>query len=360
MQKDPLLKLGAKIKEAREKRRWSIEELSNQSRVSIRNIKNIEQGKREELPEEAYLHGFLSLLFKALDVEKAAKALEEYKEEESKYVVQSILDQDPYSFDRQKKANYKSKTSYFRIYHLYIFVIVLVLTSIVILLNKNHLDKPIVKLNTLSQDLEFGELTESDPEVTGTQGELLEVSLSEEPAKEILDTINEKETSKKSFIAGKGDKYIKIRVLDRAWFQAIAISTNQILFEGDVFVNLEPNYFFLRDDDGFVIATGNAGALEVDTGEGYNKLGEKDQLTKSYFPKSARSLYLKKIEKKKVENLDNPPKTPKETQVENQNSENSLNPENPQTQQPINLDPLASKERPSTETKLEILEVSQL
>lgn len=345
MKEDPLKKLGVKIKEARELRKYSVEELSSLSRVSSRNIKNIESGNRSELPEEAYLHGFLALLFKSLEFENPEKSLEDYKDDESKFILQSIMNQDPYSFDRLNKPSYKSKTSYFRIYHLYIIVSVLIVIFLTVFITERSKEKP-------PESLIKTVLPEIDNKIVPLDG-ILEIKISEqedlknEPENKILE--NKKEDSKKSFIAGKGQEYIKIKILDQAWFQIIGISSDEVLFEGDVFPDKEPNYFFLRDEKGFVVATGNAGALEVDYGEGSKRLGEKGQLTKVYFPKSAKAFYLKKNQKKKIEVIDSADKT----------NETKTIPDLKIDSQEIKIDKPEEVETPVLkENLLEIIEVS--
>ena len=60
----------------------------------------------------------------------------------------------------------------------------------------------------------------------------------------------------------------------------------------------EPNQFKFRDDTGFVLASGNAAAFEVNTGEGPYLLGESGELIKWYYPRSAKKVYLKQTKKK--------------------------------------------------------------
>ena len=77
---------------------------------------------------------------------------------------------------------------------------------------------------------------------------------------------------------------------DAAWLQIVSAETGKVIFEGDV----KPNSSNLEfsDKEGFVLSSGNAGALELKAdNEKIQTIGKKDELVKWYYPDSAKELY---------------------------------------------------------------------
>ena len=77
---EALAKIGSFIKEVRTEQDLSVKDLADKSRVSYTNIINIEEGIRDELPEDACLNGFIKILLKTLKVEEQQTVLGEYQE----------------------------------------------------------------------------------------------------------------------------------------------------------------------------------------------------------------------------------------------------------------------------------------
>lgn len=75
---EALNKIGRLIKNRRTELNLSVKELASKSRVGYTNIINIEEGLRDELPEDACLNGFLKILLKNLSIEDADTVLSEY------------------------------------------------------------------------------------------------------------------------------------------------------------------------------------------------------------------------------------------------------------------------------------------
>ena len=59
---EALTKIGSLIKNKRTELGLSVKDLSEKSRVGYSNIINIEEGIRDELPEDACLNGFLKII----------------------------------------------------------------------------------------------------------------------------------------------------------------------------------------------------------------------------------------------------------------------------------------------------------
>jgi hypothetical protein len=102
---------------------------------------------------------------------------------------------------------------------------------------------------------------------------------------------------------GKGTQELDLRVRDVAWIRVFGISANEVLYEGDVFPDQGPNHLKLFDDSGFIVSSGNAGAIEVFTPDGNYLLGDKNEKIKWYYPQNAKTVLkskdLKIKEKKK-------------------------------------------------------------
>jgi len=75
---EALNKIGRLIKNRRTELNLSVKELASKSRVGYTNIINIEEGLRDELPEDACLNGYLKILLRALTVENPESVLAEY------------------------------------------------------------------------------------------------------------------------------------------------------------------------------------------------------------------------------------------------------------------------------------------
>lgn len=290
--KDPLIEIGSIIKSAREQAGMSIDELALESRVSIHHIKNLESANRAELPEETYLTGFLTKVLKALKIENANKLISKFKDKEGDYILQSLVNNN----DPELEAKAESK-SYFKIYHIYILLGIIFLAIawfVISSANTDNEESPGKKLKVEQKINKTKKIAEEENTVK---------TVSPKDKEEELEDWENLEKPQREYrynnleIRGRGDKSLYIKVKEVAWVQVIGIEDRKILFEGDVFPSREPNYFRFRDDDGFVIATGNAGAFEIDAGEGPFMLGASGQLIKWYYPKSARRKFERSTKK---------------------------------------------------------------
>ncbi|MFM7458005.1 MAG: helix-turn-helix domain-containing protein, partial [bacterium] len=75
---EALTKIGSLIKNKRTELGLNVKDLSEKSRVGYSNIVNIEEGIRDELPEDACLNGFLKILLKTLKFDNYDKLLIDY------------------------------------------------------------------------------------------------------------------------------------------------------------------------------------------------------------------------------------------------------------------------------------------
>jgi len=65
----PLLTVGIQLKKAREKKRWSVKKLSDLTKVSARQIENIERGEFYRIPSRTLVLGFTKSVCEALNVD---------------------------------------------------------------------------------------------------------------------------------------------------------------------------------------------------------------------------------------------------------------------------------------------------
>ena len=63
---EKLKELGSRLRQAREEQSMSLEEVGDKTRIQVRLLKAIEEGKREILPEPVYIQGFIKRYADAL------------------------------------------------------------------------------------------------------------------------------------------------------------------------------------------------------------------------------------------------------------------------------------------------------
>ena len=281
---DPLKKLGETFKKARLQNGISLEELADKSRISINYIESIERGDRSSLPEEAYLMGFLNKLARLLKLKEPQALIDEYKSGEGQFIVQNILNE-----NHIKEDGFALNISFLKIYHLYILIGILVIFGLFYLFNSGSKTsdehEELITLSKLEKPLEVKKI-EPDEKKKKELDLDIKVSKKEKP-----------KVKKNSKLAefGKGDKKLKLSIREVAWFQVYGIAAGKTLYEGDAFPNVEPNKFEFRDDIGFALASGNAGAFEVENSGKNFILGKSGQLIKWYYPEGARYEYKQRV-----------------------------------------------------------------
>ena len=337
---DPLIELGKKIKEKRLSLGYSIEDVSGISRVSGKYIEAIEKSDRDNLPQEVYLVGFLSLVLKALKL-NVKELIEDYKDKEINHVIQEIInttsENSPEQPEKGIKASFKKKDeisgNYLKIYQLYLLAFLIILGFSFALIKKSgnrnfKSRKPSTEISDYvkeipeidanyfeTEDVEEKkvEIIHEEPKEQSSKDIIREriekkqkkeaqkiqdtpkIQITQKPVSQtIFKTLEtEEKPSKVKSLASIGKRNLKIKVRDTAWLQITGIGSGKVFYEGDVSPEKEPSQFNLYDSVGFALATGNAGAFIYDTdrNEGYRSLGAKDQLVKWYYPKAARVIY---------------------------------------------------------------------
>lgn len=68
----PLVALGLRLRKARVSKRWTLEKLSEKTRVSVRQIDNIERGNFKAIPSKMLVLGFTRTVCLALKIEPDA------------------------------------------------------------------------------------------------------------------------------------------------------------------------------------------------------------------------------------------------------------------------------------------------
>jgi cytoskeletal protein RodZ len=322
MVEDPLKTLVDTFKKARLQAGLSVEELAEKCRIAVHHIENIENANREAVPEEAYLMGFLNKISKALNLKNYQTIIEDYKKGESQYIVQNILNENHIA----EESN-EFNISFLKIYHLYIFIGVLILLGLFYLLNPNkkfvkiEKQENIITLSTLKKkgsstsessteepirpieekmigiDLELP-LDDSDAEAKENPDDN-DLSTKENSAEIKLPKVSdlytkESESQEKKqifYVFGDGQKSLKLKVREVAWFQVYGIAAGKTLFEGEAYPDVEPSKFEFKDDIGFALASGNAGAFKVYADGKTYILGQTGQLIKWYYPEGAKYEY---------------------------------------------------------------------
>jgi cytoskeletal protein RodZ len=324
MVEDPLKTLGDTFKKARLQAGLSIEELAEKCRIAVHHIENIENANREAVPEEAYLMGFLNKISKALNLKNYQTIIEDYKKGESQYIVQNILNENHIA----EESN-EFNISFLKIYHLYIFIGLLILLGLFYLLNLNErfvkIEKQenIITLSTLKKKGSSTSVSSTEEPIRAIEEKVigidLELPLDDSEAKEnpddndssikensveiklpkVSDLYTKESESKVKkqifYVFGDGQKSLKLKVSEVAWFQVYGIAAGKTLFEGEAYPDIEPSKFEFKDDIGFALASGNAGAFKVYADGKTYILGQTGQLIKWYYPEGAKYEYKQRI-----------------------------------------------------------------
>lgn len=290
---EALNKIGTLIKNRRTELGLSVKDLSEKSRVGFSNIVNIEEGIRDELPEDACLNGFLKILLKTLKFDNYEKILIDYNLARESQEFINLSNSGRHINKFPEKNVLQSKLDSKKLIYILLAFIFLVTLSNSILQNASRTkNEKLDKASTSSQKA----LTEQAKKLAKKK----EINLKEEAeAAKSLDeneNLDEPEQAKPQ----TGFKKLSIKVNDTAWLQVVSADTGKVIFEGDVKSGTPLLEF--SDAKGFVLSSGNAGALEVSTdGTEARLIGKKDQLVKWYYPDSAKEAYLKKREQKSDE-----------------------------------------------------------
>lgn len=281
---DPIIKIANDIKTARQELGMSIEDLAEKSKVSVHHVKNIEELKREDLPEDAYLTGFLQKILKSLGFKNINDIIQKYRVDSGDYVVQTIVDQNASEEFNEEPVgffdNFEMKPSYIAIAVLVLIFLVFILSSF--FKTDTKIDPRAVKTKQKVIETKVVKTIEKKAEK-----EIIETPKKEEPEQKTKELV--KEVTKKYYKAGSGSKDLKVKIKDTAWFQVIGVAADMVLFEGDVFKDSGQQKFEFKDDKGFILATGNAGAFQVSTDDGSFVLGKEGELIKWYYPDTVRT-----------------------------------------------------------------------
>jgi cytoskeletal protein RodZ len=276
---EALTKIGSLIKNKRTELGLSVKDLSEKSRVGYSNIVNIEEGIRDELPEDACLNGFLKILLKTLKLDNYDKLLIDYNLARESQEFINLSNSGRHIKKFPEKNNLQNKLDSKKLVYLLVAFVFFVTVS-----------------NSFLQNASRVKQEKSD--ATAIQEKALNKQIKKKVKKIKKEVITENKVeldAKKEELlnsTGKGLRKLSIKVTDAAWLQIVSAETGKVIFEGDV----KPNSSNLEfsDKEGFVLSSGNAGALELKAdNEKLQAIGKKDELVKWYYPDSAKEAYLR-------------------------------------------------------------------
>jgi cytoskeletal protein RodZ len=276
---EALTKIGSLIKNKRTELGLSVKDLSEKSRVGYSNIVNIEEGIRDELPEDACLNGFLKILLKTLKLDNYDKLLIDYNLARESQEFINLSNSGRHIKKFPEKNNLQNKLDSKKLVYLLVAFVFFVTVS-----------------NSFLQNASRVKQEKSD--ATAIQEKALNKQIKKKLKKTEKEVITENKVeldAKKEELlnsTGKGLRKLSIKVTDAAWLQIVSAETGKVIFEGDV----KPNSSNLEfsDKEGFVLSSGNAGALELKAdNEKLQAIGKKDELVKWYYPDSAKEAYLR-------------------------------------------------------------------
>jgi cytoskeletal protein RodZ len=276
---EALTKIGSLIKNKTTELGLSVKDLSEKSRVGYSNIVNIEEGIRDELPEDACLNGFLKILLKTLKLDNYDKLLIDYNLARESQEFINLSNSGRHIKKFPEKNNLQNKLDSKKLVYLLVAFVFFVTVSNSFLQNASR-------------------VKQEKNDTTAIQEKALNKQIKKKVKKIKKEVITENKVeldAKKEELlnsTSKGLRKLSVKVTDAAWLQIISAETGKVIFEGDV----KPNSSNLEfsDKQGFVLSSGNAGALELKTDNGeLRTIGKKDELIKWYYPDSAKEAYLR-------------------------------------------------------------------
>lgn len=129
---DPLIKIGFILRESREKKHLSINDIKELTHIPVHHIAAIESGDRNKLPEDLYLTGFIRRYAKALNlnddsiVKKYIHGFSEMNKQNSqKDAFDSLFEKDNVVKLNTKNTSFEEdllKPQFFQTYHLYLII----------------------------------------------------------------------------------------------------------------------------------------------------------------------------------------------------------------------------------------------
>lgn len=283
---EALTKIGSLIKNKRTELGLSVKDLSEKSRVGYSNIVNIEEGIRDELPEDACLNGFLKILLKTLKLDNYDKLLIDYNLARESQEFINLSNSGRHIKKFPEKNNLQNKLDSKKLVYLLVAFVFFVTVSNSFLQNASRVKLEKSDANTIPEKALNKQIKKK---LKQTEKEVITENKVELDAKkeELLNSTNI-ELKKRS-----------VKVIDTAWLQIVSAETGKVLFEG----NVKPNSSNLEfsDKKGFVLSSANAGALELKAdNQKIQTIGKKDELVKWYYPDSAKEVY-ERLRKEKEE-----------------------------------------------------------
>jgi cytoskeletal protein RodZ len=274
---EALTKIGSLIKNKRTELGLSVKDLSEKSRVGYSNIINIEEGIRDELPEDACLNGFLKIILKTLKLDNYDKLLIDYNLARESQEFINLSNSGRHIKKFPEKNNIQNKLDSKKLVYLLVAFVFFVTVSNSFLQNASRVkqeknDATAIQEKALNKQIKKKLKRIKKEVITENKVEL------DAKKEELLNSTS------------KGLRKLSIKVTDAAWLQIISAETGKVIFEGDV----KPNSSNLEfsDKEGFVLSSGNAGALELKAdNEELQAIGKKDELVKWYYPDSAKEAY---------------------------------------------------------------------
>jgi|LakMenEpi08Jun12_1017391.scaffolds.fasta_scaffold00013_39 cytoskeletal protein RodZ len=278
---EALTKIGSLIKNKRTELGLSVKDLSEKSRVGYSNIINIEEGIRDELPEDACLNGFLKIILKTLKLDNYDKLLIDYNLARESQEFINLSNSGRHIKKFPENNNLQSKLDSKKLVYLLVAFVFFVTVFNSFLQNASRVKQEKTDTTAIQEKALNKQIKKKIKKIETDEDVIAE--------KELESDTNKAESNNP---AGTGLRKLSVKVTDPAWLQIISAETAKVIFEGDV----KPNSSNLEfsDKQGFVLSSGNAGALELKTDNGESRtLGKKGELVKWYYPDSAKEAYQK-------------------------------------------------------------------
>jgi cytoskeletal protein RodZ len=220
---EALTKIGSLIKNKRTELGLSVKDLSEKSRVGYSNIINIEEGIRDELPEDACLNGFLKIILKTLKLDNYDKLLIDYNLARESQEFINLSNSGRHIKKFPENNNLQSKLDSKKLVYLLVAFVFFVTVFNSFLQNASRVKQEKTDTTAIQEKALNKQIKKKIKKIETDEDVIAE--------KELESDTNKAESNNP---AGTGLRKLSVKVTDPAWLQIISAETAKVIFEGDV------------------------------------------------------------------------------------------------------------------------------
>lgn len=269
--------LGRKLREEREERGLSLNDVHNVTKIRVKYLKAIEEGRFSEIPGEVYLKGFIKNYanYLGLDGGQMIREYEQIKEEKRRQELQEKEAEEEQEKEGWLKFFHDRRILNITVIGLLIVLLVFIFYSVYLLNNASR------EANVLIQEQETYTNAPADQSMnTADDGDLQEQISADQGIKPGQELEEQEKNQNSGVKKPAAEEMLKmhVEVLDRTWFRLI-IDGEQMLEK-----TLLPGEEYNWQGQEIKMVIGNAGGLKVYlNGKDIGKLGRDGEVVTKIF-----------------------------------------------------------------------------